>query len=76
MLVEEDVRLSRLDYKVGVTIVLWIRLHLPSCRPGSDSLLSFIQVCAFVVLQKERKNQKQGGFGPFFKSMYWASAYF
>ena len=59
----------------GAAIAQWIRLHLPSCRPGFESqahhlcffnlYLSFELEC-----EKNENKQKEAGIGPFFKKKH------
>ena len=50
-------------------IVQWIRLPLPSCRPGFESQAHHLRFHRFIELcnvEKTKINKKEAGIGPFF----------
>ena len=88
---------SRADPKImqtllsfrGAAIAQWIRLRLPSCRPGFESQahhLCFFQFILFKLyvchlnwnVKRTKNKQKEAGVGPFFKkhsSAIWSLLY-
>ena len=65
----------------GATIAQWIRLRLPSCRPGFESQARnlrflFIVFVLYLSCEKNENKQKEAGFGPFKKHASFHSIYF
>ena len=57
----------------GATIAQWIRLRLPSCRPGFESQahhLRFYQFILICVMWKNENKQKDARIGPFLELMH------
>ena len=53
---------------MGVSIAQWIRIHLPSCRPGFESKAHYAFVNLynwFVSYKLDDNKQKEAGIGPF-----------
>ena len=54
----------------GATIAQWIRLRLPSCRPGFESQAHHLSFYQFIFelyhVEKDENKQKEAGIGPFF----------
>ena len=55
----------------GAAIAQWIRLRLPSCRPGFESQAHHLSFYQFIFelyhVEKDENKQKEAGIGPFLK---------
>ena len=78
MIVNFPVKLSATEWSLtniarGAAMAQWIRLRLPSCRPGFESQahhLHFYQFIELCNVEKTKIRQKEAGIGPFKKTKY------
>ena len=56
---------------MGAAIAQWIRLRLPSCRPGFESQAYFLSFYKILVesFRKDENKRKEAGIGPLKKTI-------
>ena len=58
---------------MGAAVAQWIRLRLPSCRPGFESQAHHLSFYQFIFelyhVEKDENKQKEAGIGPFLNNI-------